>query len=110
MPIAAPDMRISYEAQAENRARPEGLTRGQGRLILLLLAANLIVLLAGGEGALTGLTTLEQDGGNYSLGMRVLVALGWTLIIGGGALMTGGAAVAALVWWSRRQVGRLSRG
>lgn len=109
MPIAAPDTRPDQEAQNEpvDKESSGGMTRGQGHLILLLLAANLLVSLIGWDGALSGIA-IPEEGGEQSFGMSILTGLGWVLIATGAALVIGGAMAGAFVWWSRRQLGRLT--
>ena len=78
--------------------KPEGLSRRQGHLILILLAANVIVQLWG-SGALYA----------TSFGMQILIVSKWVGIIAGATALIGLVLIACYIGWNGYWLGKRSR-
>ncbi|CAN5203143.1 hypothetical protein BH10PSE7_BH10PSE7_13990 [soil metagenome] len=96
--------------EPEVEAPADGLTKGQGNLILFLLAANLLVQVVGWNGLVSEADTIEKEGESYmSMTDLALAAVEWLGIAVGGAVVAGALFLALFVWWNRLQLGRPSR-
>ena len=88
---------LPKEQDAEKK--PEGLSRRQGHVILILLAANVITSLWPAGAA---------DAAGPSLGMQILIVSKWIGIGLGVTALAGVALLAAYILWNSYLLGRSS--
>src|SRR4051812_18867930 len=88
----------------------DGLTRGQGNLLLFLLGANLFLQTVGRNGLFSAASKVEEEGEStaHALAMWGLAVGEWFGILIGSAAAFMILWMAVYIWWNHRRLGLLA--